>query len=101
MKITQKYLDILGELKGFSKELDKDVVIEIIRQIGIDSRLQKNDKEIKKIVKEKDNENIEPATEKQIKLLNKLKIKFGKNLTKKEAWAIIHYESKKNKQGKY
>lgn len=97
MSETQKYLNTLKEIADFDKtnklNLSENIIIAIINQTGIDYR-QNKDKDI-----DKEKEFI-PATEPQKVLLTKLKIKFDKNISKKEADRLIK-EYNKNKEQEY
>lgn len=97
---TTKYLNALKEIADFDKSnklnLDKEIVAEIIRQIGIDYRLQNKDNPTKHETKESIKEFI-PATEGQVQALKNMN-KFKEGLSKSEAWNIIHESSNKKEQ---
>lgn len=102
MTETKKYLDCLEEIIEWQKnkknclELTPEMVIAIISQFGIDSRL-KGSSSTKSEIKEPIKQEIIPATEGQIKAL-KLMNKFKEGLSKSEAWNIIHDSSNKKEQ---
>lgn len=102
MTETQKYLDCLKEIKTFSKDLDKDIVVAIINQVGIDSRLnlQSNDLTKREAETKEPVKTFIPATEGQVKALKLMK-KFKEGMSKQEAWKIINESNKKNNEEEY
>ena len=98
MTEVQKYIEVLKEIASFSKNLDKDIVISIINQFGIDSRL-KRDSTTKstEAIKEPVKQEFIPATDGQVRRLKVIN-KFVEGLSKSEAWAIINADSKKEQE---
>jgi len=90
---ADEYIKLYREIKlgvidiGVTEpELNTQVSIAILQEIGKDNRVKATGKEHEK--KE------EPATEKQIKFLRDLGISFKEGITKKEASALIDREIK-------
>ncbi len=103
MEEVKKYIECIKELIAFQKsnkiDLDKDIVVAVINQVGIDCRnsvLTNNQNNVNKEKIPTESVNMELATEKQKALLKKLGIAFEKQLTKKEADMVIK-EYNKNK----
>jgi hypothetical protein len=84
------YLWLLEQIKQKTEE-DSAVAIALLSEIRKDQRMEE-------IKEEREARNNEPATVKQMKFMDDLGIGYPKNVTKKEASALIDEELGKNGQ---
>lgn len=92
-----KYLEVLKEIRDFDKanklNLDKEIVITILQEVGKDYRAVKTEVT--------DRKKVEDITPKQKALLEKLG-KYKEGMTKQEAFTIIkELSNKRNKEDEY
>jgi hypothetical protein len=81
------YLELLNEIKERTE--NEQTAIALLQEIGRDQRMER-------MIDEREARNNEPATIKQKRFMDNLGIKYPKNISKREASALIDEEIGKN-----
>jgi len=88
-KLTS-YLELLDEIT--TKQKNEQLAAAVLSEVAKDFKMER-------MIEEREAKNNEPATFKQRKFMDNLGIKYPKNISKREASALIDEELGKNNNG--